>query len=256
MQLMGIDIGGSGIKGALVDHVTGELVSERKRIPTPSGAMPEDVAETVHQLIEQFGYRGPIGVGFPAAILHGIVKTASNIDQSWIGTDIDRLLTEQTGQATFSLNDADSAGLAEMRYGAGKDYTRGVVIVLTLGTGIGSAIFTDGHLVPNTEFGHLLIREKPAEHRASDAARQRKDLSWTKYALRLEEYLREMEKLFWPDLFIIGGGLSKSSEKFFPLINIKTPMIPAQFLNQAGIIGAAIYAAEKGDLAASTAAAD
>lgn len=250
MQRLGIDIGGSGIKGALVDSETGELMTERKRIPTPKGAHPEDVAECVQQLIEQFEYLGSVGIGFPAAVRHGVALTAANIDPSWIGLDVDSLFSEKTGRSIYTLNDADAAGMAEMRFGAGKAANKGVVIILTLGTGIGSAIFTDGHLVPNTEFGHLTIRDKDAEQRASDAARQRKDLSWTKYALRLEEYLREMERLFWPDLFIIGGGLSKSSDKFFPLLNIKTPIIPALFLNQAGIIGASLYSAERENLPA------
>lgn len=256
MEILGIDIGGSGIKGALVDVESGEMVSERNRIPTPHGGNPEGVTETVQKIINLFEYKGVVGVGFPAALRHGIVVTAANIDDEWIGKDIDEMLTSATGCVSYTLNDADAAGLAEMKHGVGKENSRGVVIVLTLGTGIGSAIFTDGHLVPNTEFGHLKIRSKDAELRASDAARQRKKLTWSKYALRLEEYLREMEKLFWPDLFIIGGGLSKNYEKFFPLLDLKTPIVPAQFLNQAGIVGAAIYAGEQSALSTASSSTD
>ena len=254
MQVVGIDIGGSGIKGALVDTETGELVTERFRLPTPEGALPKDVAEVTRQVVELIPSEGPIGAGFPAVVLHGITYTAANVDSEWIGLDAQALLRRAVERDVYVVNDADAAGLAEMRFGAGRQQ-RGVVILLTIGTGIGSAIFVDGQLVPNTEFGHMTIRGKDAEWRASDAARQRKDMSWEKYARRMQEFLSEMEKLFWPDLFIIGGGISKNAHKFFPLLETRAPIVPAQLLNQAGIVGAAMYAHECG-LAAASAAKD
>jgi len=241
-EALGIDIGGSGIKGAIVNLETGELLTERVRLPTPEAAKPEAVARVVSDLVETLHWRGVIGCGFPAVVRHGIALTAANIHKNWIGMDVNRLFSEATGCSTYTLNDADAAGIAEMRFGVGRENARGVVIMLTLGTGIGSAIFTDGQLVPNTEFGHLKIRGKDAEWRASDAARKRKKLTWKKYAKRLQEYLTEMENLFWPDLFIIGGGLSKQADKFLPLLEIRTKIVPAQLQNQAGIIGAALYA--------------
>ena len=254
MQVVGIDIGGSGIKGALVDTDTGELVTERFRLPTPEGALPKDVAEVTRQVVDLIPSEGPIGAGFPAVVLHGITYTAANVDSEWIGLDAQALLRQAVERDLYVVNDADAAGLAEMRFGAGRQQ-RGVVILLTIGTGIGSAIFVDGQLVPNTEFGHMTIRGKDAEWRASDAARQRKDMSWEKYARRMQELLSEMEKLFWPDLFIIGGGISKNAHKFFPLLETRAPIVPAQLLNQAGIVGAAMYAHECG-LAAASAAKD
>ncbi len=246
MITLGIDIGGTGIKGALVDTDTGAMVTDRKRLLTPEQAIPQDVAKVVKELVESFDYKGVIGCGFPAIVRHGVAYSAANIHKTWIGLNVNQLLTEASGCNTFVLNDADAAGMAEMAFGVGKSMQNGVVIVLTLGTGIGSAIFTDGKLVPNTEFGHLLIRGKDAEMRASDAARRKKEMTWKKYAERLQEYLMEMERLFSPDLFVIGGGLSKNFDKYVPLIKINTKIVPAQLLNQAGIIGAAIYAAEKG----------
>lgn len=239
--ILGIDIGGSGIKGALVDIAKGELVTERIRIQTPEGAHPEDVAETVAMLVSRFQYQGLAGCGFPAVVLHGVVKTAANIDDSWIGVDVNELLSTASGCRVLTGNDADVAGLAEMSFGAGRDQ-KGVVLVLTLGTGIGSAIFVDGILVPNTELGHIQVRGKDAEQRASDAARQAKNLTWEKYTRRLQEYLDSVESLIWPDLIIIGGGISKQSDEFLPFINTKAKIVPAWLLNQAGIVGAAIYA--------------
>jgi polyphosphate glucokinase len=245
MEILGLDIGGSGIKGALVDCETGNMVTERHRIPTPEGAEPEDVAKTVLAIAEFFNYKGVIGCGFPAIIQHGIALSAANVSSSWIGTNINLLLSEWTGNPVYTLNDADAAGIAEMKFGVGKDYQNSVVILLTIGTGIGSAIFTDGVLLPNTEFGHLNVRGKDAEHRASDAVRTEKDLSWKKWAKNFEEYLLIMEGLFSPDLFVIGGGVSKKWEKVSEYLNINTKIIPAQLLNQAGIIGAALYANEQ-----------
>lgn len=242
MDIFGIDIGGSGIKGAPVNVDTGEMLAERFRIPTPVGARPEDVANEVAELIAHFKWQGPVGAGYPGVLLDNVVQTAANVDKSWIGVDAGKLFGEKTGCPVFVANDADVAGLAEMGFGAGKGNEHGVVIMLTLGTGIGTAIFIDGHLVPNTELGHLEVRGKDAEKRASDAIRQKKELSWQDWAARVNEYLVRMENLFWPNLFIIGGGVSKSSEKFFPYLNTRTKIVPAMLLNQAGTVGAALYA--------------
>ena len=240
MKALGIDIGGSGIKGAPVNIETGELLAERLRIKTPKGAKPEPVAEVVAEIAHSFNWNGPIGVGFPAPIKHGVALMAANVSEQWVGTNADELLSKATGCPCKVGNDADVAGMAEMAFGAGKG-RRGTVIMITLGTGIGSAIFYNGHLMPNTEFGHLQMDGKDAEHRASDAARQQADMSWKKYARRLNEYLTEMEKLFWPDLFIIGGGISKQHEKFLPLLKLQTRIVPAGFQNEAGIVGAALF---------------
>ncbi len=240
MQALGIDVGGSGIKGAVVDTATGKLVTERIRIPTPEKAEPKPVAEVVAQIAQSFNWKGAVGIGFPAPIKNGAVMMAANISPAWIGINADELFTSITGCFCKVGNDADVAGLAEMTFGAGKDQI-GTVIMLTLGTGIGTAIFYNGRLLPNTEFGHLELNGKDAEYRASDAARQREDLSWKKYARRLNEYLMVMEKLFWPDLFIIGGGISKVHEKFIPLLTVQANVVPAQLLNGAGIVGAALF---------------
>jgi polyphosphate glucokinase len=242
MAVMGIDVGGSGIKGVPVDLETGELMGERFRLPTPDKALPDEVADTVAGVVKHFEWQGPIGVGFPAVIRAGIVHTAANIHDSWINVHGERLLSERTGNPVFMLNDADAAGLAEMRFGVGKERSKGVVILVTIGTGLGTVIFVDGKMVPNTELGHIEIRGKDAERRASDAVRQRKEMSWEKWAGRLNEYLSTLEKLFWPDLFVLGGGVSKVSEKFIPLLQLRTDVVPAMLLNQAGIIGAALYA--------------
>jgi polyphosphate glucokinase len=244
MNVLGIDVGGSGIKGAPVDLETGQLMADRLRIETPENAEPDPVAAVVAEIARSFEWKGPIGIGFPAPIKGGVTLMAANISDKWIGLNADDLLTQATGCDCTMINDADAAGLAEMKFGAGRDH-QGTVIMLTLGTGIGTAIFHRGNLLPNTEFGHLDINGKEAEHRASDAARQSEDLSWKKYARRLNIFLAEMERLFWPDLFIIGGGISKKSEKYVPLLEIKTPVVPAQFLNEAGIVGAALAAASE-----------
>ena len=244
MQALGIDIGGSGIKGAPVNIGTGELLAERLRIKTPKGAKPNPVAEIVAEIAHSFKWTGPIGVGFPAPIKRGIAMMAANVSQKWVGTNADKLFTSVTGCPCKVGNDADVAGMAEMAFGAGKGQS-GTVIMLTLGTGIGSAIFYNGHLIPNTEFGHLQMDGMDAEHRASAAIRERDKLSWKKYAKRLNAYLNEMEKLFWPDLFIVGGGISKEHEKFLPLLKLQTKIVPAQFQNEAGIVGAALFAQAK-----------
>jgi polyphosphate glucokinase len=239
MQALGIDVGGSGIKGAPVDIETGSLLAERVRIKTPKKAEPEPVAEVVAQIAQSFNWNGPIGIGFPAPIKAGVALMAANVSEKWVSTNVDELFTKVTGCDCTMINDADAAGLAEMTFGAGLGQP-GTVIMVTLGTGLGTAIFLRGKLLPNTEFGHLEMNGKDAEYRASDAARQRENLSWKKYAKRLNKYLAVMEKLFWPDLFIIGGGISKESEKYLPLLAIDTPVVPAQFLNEAGIVGAAL----------------
>ncbi len=239
MQVLGIDVGGSGIKGAPVDTETGQLLKERVRIKTPKGAEPEPVAKVVAEIAQSFNWKGPIGIGFPAPIKGGVTMMAANISPKWVGLNADELFTKITGCDCHMINDADAAGLAEMKFGAGRGQP-GTVILLTLGTGIGSAIFYRGNLLPNTEFGHLEMKGKDAEHRASATVRELEDLSWKKYAKRLNKYLAAMQKLFWPDLFIIGGGISKISEKYIPLLTIETPIVPAQFLNEAGIVGAAL----------------
>lgn len=244
MDILGIDVGGSGIKGAPVDIKTGQLRLERIRIKTPKEAEPQPVAEVVVQIVQAFKWKGSIGVGFPAPIKSGVAKMAANISEAWIGENIEQLFTEATGCPCKVGNDADLAGLAEIAFGAGKGRA-GTVIMITLGTGIGTAIFHDGQLLPNTEFGHLEIDGRDAESDASDAARERDDLSWKKYAKRLNKYLLAMERLFWPDLFIIGGGISKKHEKFLPLLALQTEVVPAQLQNEAGIVGAALFGKEQ-----------
>lgn len=244
MHVLGIDVGGSGIKGAPVDTETGTLLADRLRIKTPKKAEPEPVAEVVAEIVQNFNWQGPVGIGFPAPIKGGVAMMAANISEKWVGTNADELFNKTTGCDCRTINDADAAGLAEMNFGAGRGQP-GTVIMITLGTGIGTAIFHAGHLLPNTEFGHLDMKGKPAEHRASDLAREREELSWKKYAKRLGKYLSEMERLFWPDLFIIGGGISKQSEKYIPLLDLETPIVPAQFLNEAGIVGAALRLSSK-----------
>lgn len=248
MEILGLDIGGSGIKGAMVDTISGNLMTNRYRIDTPEGAEPPDVTKTVHQICQYFQYSGPVGVGFPSIVQHGIVLSAANISKNWLGQNLNVLLSEETGNRIYGLNDADAAGIAEMKFGIGQEYQKGVVILLTIGTGIGSAIFSDGVLVPNTEFGHMKIRGKDAEHRASDAIRQLQDLSWKKWGERFNEILIALEDLFSPDLFVIGGGISKKFEKYARYFTVQTKIMPAMLLNQAGIIGSAMYAKEQSKL--------
>ncbi len=238
MNILGIDIGGSGIKGALVDVKKGELVTERHRIPTPQPAVPEAVADVVAQIVTHFQWQGPIGCTFPAIIKDGCMYSAANVHDSWIGTNGQALFEEKTGCSVKVLNDADAAGFAEMIFGAGQDQS-GVVIILTLGTGIGSAVFIDGVLVPNTELGHLELDGYDAETRAAESVRKAEDLGWKKWGKRVNAYLHHVEFLFSPNLFIIGGGVSKKYEKFFPHLDVQAPVVPATLLNEAGIIGAA-----------------
>ncbi len=243
MKILGIDIGGSGIKGAIVDTERGEFVSDRLRIETPQPAKPPVVADVVARIASHFDWQAAIGCTFPAVVQHGVTLTAANVDDEWIGTDAKALMERQTGNPVIVLNDADAAGIAEMKFGAGRE-RRGLVVILTLGTGVGSSLFMNGQLVPNTEFGHLIIRGKDAEWRTSDRARQEKDYSWKAWGKRLSEHLQYMETLITPDLFIIGGGVSKKYEKFFPHIRCDTQIVPAQLRNRAGIVGAAIAAAD------------
>jgi polyphosphate glucokinase len=239
MNVFGIDVGGSGIKGAPVDTETGELVSERVRTKTPKPATPEAIVGTTVEVVRRSGWEGPVGCGFPAVVKDGVVRTAANIDDANVGFDLQGRLERELDAPVHVLNDGDAAGLAEMRWGAGRG-AEGVVLMLTLGTGIGTSLFVEGRLVPNTELGHIEIRGQDAEHRAADRARKRDDLSWKEYAKRLDEYLHKIEDLLWPDLIVIGGGLSKKSEKFFPHLTARTRVVPAQKLNEAGIVGAAL----------------
>jgi polyphosphate glucokinase len=242
MQVLGIDIGGSGIKGAPVDTATGELAGSRHRIPTPQPPKPADVAQVVGRIVEHFSWTGRVGVTFPGVVVDGVVGTAANMDKSWIDTDAHALFTQATGRPVTVLNDADAAGVAEMRFGAGRG-RRGVVVMLTFGTGIGSALFLDGALVPNTEFGHLEIRGKDAERRASDAARDRRQESWGRWARHVQEYLERLTALLSPGLVIIGGGVSKKADLFLPkLTGLRAEIVPATLQNEAGIVGAALSA--------------
>ena len=238
MNILGIDIGGSGIKGAPVDTLKGCLCEERLHIPTPSPATPDAIAKTVAETVRHFNWTGPVGCGLPAVIRNGIACTAANIDPSWIDTDVVELLSARSGLDVTVLNDADAAGLAEMRYGAGSKAT-GTTIVVTAGTGLGTALFRDKTLVPNTELGHLHLHGKVAEHHAAAVIRTELKLSYRNWAKRFDEYLHRLEELFWPDLFIIGGEISKDHAQFFPHLTIKTRTLPAALRNDAGIIGAA-----------------
>lgn len=241
-EIFGIDFGGSGIKGAPVDTKKGKLITERYRIPTPNPSNVETVVDTMKQLVDYFNWKGPVGVGFPSVIMNGVAKTAANIDKSWIGKDARQLLSDKTGLPVFVVNDADAAGYAEIKFGAGQDY-RGTVILVTIGTGIGSVIFSDKKLVANTELGHLFLDNGfEGESFAADSVRENENLDWTQWGSRLNKYLNELHKLFWPELIIIGGGISKKPEKFMHSINVPTRIEMAMLKNDAGIIGAALAA--------------
>jgi polyphosphate glucokinase len=240
----GVDIGGSGIKGAIVDLDKGDLATERVKYLTPHPSTPEAVAEVVARLVREAGWSGELGATFPAVIKNGVARSAANVDKSWIGTDVDKVFTDITQCDVTVLNDADAAGIAEARFGAAKGVD-GVVILLTFGTGIGSALLLDGQLVPNSELGHIEIDGGDAEKKASSAAKDNEGLSYKQWAKRVQKYLSHVEKLFTPDLFVVGGGVSKNSEKWVPLLDINTPIKPAQLLNNAGIVGAAMAAHEK-----------
>ena len=240
----GIDFGGSGIKGAPVDLATGEFAEKRTRVETPAGGRPDAVADVVAELVAAGAAPGtPVGVTVPGVVVHGVVRTAANIDKSWIGTDAVKLFRRQLDRDVVVVNDADAAGLAEARYGAARDQD-GLVVVTTLGTGIGTALVYDGALVPNSELGHLEIDGKDAETQAANSVREQRDLSWEEWAALLSRYYQTLERLLSPELFVVGGGVSKHADKYLPLLQIDTPIVPATLRNTAGIVGAAALAAE------------
>ncbi len=239
----GIDIGGSGIKGAVVDVETGLLTTERLKLPTPQPSVPDAVAKVVVELVQHFGWQGPLGCTFPAVVQNGVARTAANVDQSWIGTNIEAVMGTATGLPVTAVNDADAAGVAEVKWGAAKD-VEGLVIMVTLGTGIGTALFYNGTLIPNSELGHIELDGGDYEPKASGAAREREQLSWEKWARRLQRYFSALEFLLRPTLFVVGGGVSRRSEKFLPLLVLDARIVPAKFQNEAGIAGVAFMAAE------------
>ncbi|WP_181797560.1 polyphosphate--glucose phosphotransferase [Streptomyces sp. WELS2] len=248
MQIFGVDIGGSGIKGAPVDLDRGDLAQERHKVLTPHPATPGAVADGVKQVVDHFGWTGPVGLTFPGVVTGGaMVRTAANVDPGWIDTDARALFGDRLGGLPVTVvNDADAAGVAEMEFGAGRG-RRGTVVLLTFGTGIGSAVFVDGVLLPNTELGHLELNGHEAEKRASSKAKEDHDLSWERWARRVQRYLRHVEMLFSPELFIIGGGVSRKADKFLHLIeDVKAEIVPARLQNDAGIVGAAMRAGQSG----------
>ncbi|MGY1988131.1 polyphosphate--glucose phosphotransferase [Blastococcus sp. SYSU DS0669] len=246
MQGFGVDIGGSGIKGCLVDLEAGRLIGDRLRVETPQPSLPEPVFDVVTRIVGSFDWSGRVGVTFPGVLKSGVAHTAANVDKGWLGTDLAAGVAQRIPGPVETLNDADAAGLAEMRYGAGRD-RRGVVLMLTFGTGIGSALFVDGRLVPNTEFGHIQVDGEDGERRASAAAREREELSYPEWALRVDRYLDVLEASVWPDLIIVGGGVSKKAHKWVPLLSTRTPVVPAELQNDAGIVGAALAAVERAE---------
>jgi polyphosphate glucokinase len=239
IRVLGIDIGASGIKGAPVDTQRGVLLAERHRVETPHPATPAAVARSVREIVDHFGWRGPVGCTVPAVVQQGRLRTAANISRQWLGVNAVTLFRRATGRRVAVLNDADAAGYAEMHFGAGRGRS-GLVIIVTLGTGIGTALFINGHLVPNTELGHLELRGQDAEKWAAESVREAHDLSWKKWAKRVDAYLHELQRYFWPDLFIVGGGVSKKYAKFLPRLTVPTRVVPAKLRNDAGIIGAAL----------------
>ena len=256
---IGVDVGGSGIKVAIVDVEVGRFRSERIRVATPSPSTPEAVTASISRLVKRLAKEGglgpstPVGVGLPGVTMDGRLKTAANIDPSWVEFPIVERLTRSLGRPVAIVNDADAAGIAEMRFGVGR-YQPGTVIFLTLGTGVGSGVFIDGKLVPNTEFGQMEIRGRPAERRSAAASRTRRGLSWKAWAMDLDEHLHAIDQLMWPKLMILGGGVSKNADKFVPQLTVRVPIVPAQLRNDAGIIGAAIVAAEAAGVAGAAAA--
>ena len=242
MQILGIDVGGTGIKAAIVETTTGELLGDRIRIATPQPATPEAIGNTLGEIRAAHRWLGPVGIGFPAAIQHGVARTAANIDKSFIGMPVADYFSQRISTPVHVANDADVAGLAEMRFGSGKG-NRGVVLIVTIGTGIGTALFCDGHLLPNSELGHIRLENgMSGERYASEAVRVTRSLKWKEWGERLNLYLTTMEALFWPDLVIVGGGVSRKFSKFSPLITTQAPVVAASFLNQAGLVGAALFA--------------
>ena len=243
-DILGIDIGGSGIKAAPVSTITGELLAKKLRVPTPKPPTPDAVLDVIEQLVEHFSWQGPVGAGFPGVVKAGTVKTAVNLDKGWVDLDADALITKRLGVDAHVINDADAAGLAEVRFGAGRDI-KGVVMMVTLGTGIGTALFSDGVLLPNTELGHLVMDGQEAEQRAAARIREELDLSWKEWGHRVQAYLAELERLVWPDLIVIGGGVSDEFDQFEPyLAGLKAQIVPAAMENRAGIVGAALASHE------------
>jgi polyphosphate glucokinase len=240
-EILGIDVGGTGIKGAPVDTKNGKLLEERFRVSTPSPATPEAIAREVNTIAKHFKWKGTVGIGFPAVVQQGKARTAANIDKSFIGLDVNELFSKYTGLPVFVLNDADAAGIAEMKFGAGKKH-QGVVLLVTVGTGVGTVLFSRRKLVPNLELGHIIMHGVSAEKNVSDLARREQDLSWAEWVKRFDEYMHYLEDLLWPDIVIIGGGLSKKPEKFENLLTIKAKVMPAKLLNDAGMIGSAVAA--------------
>lgn len=238
-KILGIDIGGSGVKGAIVDTKKGKLITERYRIPTPQPATPEAVAKVMNKITKHFDWKGPVGAGFPGVIQQGVARTAANVDNSWIDKDLNKLFSKASGCKVHVVNDADAAGMAEVKFGAGNGKT-GTILLVTVGTGLGTVIFSDGQLVPNLEMGHIILHGADAELYATDAARKRLGLDWDTWAGRFNEYLLRMEELTWPDLIIIGGGASKKGDLFFHHLTTKAKVVPAILKNEAGIVGAAM----------------
>jgi polyphosphate glucokinase len=249
---IGVDVGGSGVKAGVVDVDDGSLISDRLRVPTPQPSTPDAVIQTMARLVTRLaqatklGPEVPVGVGVPSVVVDGVTRTAANIDAGWVNFDADRATERALRRRVWMVNDADAAGLAEMRFGAGIG-KGGTVIVLTLGTGTGSAVFVDGRLVPNTELGHMEIRGRDAERRSAAASRIRRGLSWKAWAIDLDEHLQAIDRLFSPRLFILGGGVSKNADRFIPKLTVTVPVVPAILRNDAGIVGAALYAAERLD---------
>ncbi|OBJ55781.1 polyphosphate--glucose phosphotransferase [Mycobacterium sp. 1423905.2] len=243
-RAFGVDVGGSGIKGGIVDLDTGQLVGDRFKLATPQPATPTAVAKTIAEVVRAFDWTGPLGVTYPGVVTHGVVQTAANVDKSWIGTNArDIISAELNGQDVTILNDADAAGLAEERYGAGANQS-GLVVLLTFGTGIGSAVIHNGKLIPNTEFGHLEVGGKEAEHRAASSVKERNDWTYKRWVKEVTEVLVAIENAIWPDLFIAGGGISRKADKWIPLLENRTPVVAATLQNAAGIVGAAMASAE------------
>lgn len=238
----GVDVGGSGVKGGIVDLDTGQLIGERFKLPTPQPSTPDSVAKTIAEVVEKFGWEGGLGVTYPGVVTDGIVQTAANVDKGWIGTNAQEVIGAALGGRKVTvLNDADAAGLAEEKFGAGKDNT-GVIVLLTFGTGIGSAVIHNGVLLPNTEFGHLEVGGKEAEHRAASSIKEAKDWSYERWTKEVTKVLIAVENAIWPDLFIAGGGISRKADKWIPLLQNRTPVVAAALQNEAGIVGAAMAA--------------
>lgn len=240
----GIDVGGSGVKGGVVDLDTGQLIGERYKLLTPQPSTPDAVAATIAEVVGHFGWTGPLGVCYPGVITHGVVRTAANVDKSWIGARVDDVYSRALdGQPVTVLNDADAAGLAEQRFGAGKDLD-GLIVLLTFGTGIGSAVIHHGLLLPNTELGHIEVEGKEAEHRAASSVKEAKGWSYERWTREVTKVLIAVENAIWPDLIIVGGGISRKADKWVPLLQNRTPVVAAALQNSAGIVGAAMAAAD------------